>query len=170
MGNFSRRLSVQGHDQWWLEIVGKGKRARIVPASPELTAELARYRQACGRPPLTDRTETTPLIMPFKDQRRCLSRSALQDAIKDIFSRTATWLCARLEFTDRADELDRASAHWLTHTTRSRQPTAASICARYATIWVRCRRPLRADTCFRKRTRSTVKASNTSVERMLGVE
>ncbi|CBW76760.1 Hypothetical protein RBRH_01927 (plasmid) [Mycetohabitans rhizoxinica HKI 454] len=45
MDDFSRRLSAQGHNQWWLEIVGKGKRARIVPASPELIAELARYRQ-----------------------------------------------------------------------------------------------------------------------------
>jgi hypothetical protein len=88
------------------------KRARIVPASPVLIVELARYQQACGLPSLAGRASTTPLVMPFKGPHRCLSRSVLRDAIKNIFSRTATWLRARgHEFAERADELDRASAH-----------------------------------------------------------
>ncbi|WP_237071241.1 tyrosine-type recombinase/integrase [Mycetohabitans sp. B2] len=41
---------------------------------------------------------------------------------KDIFSLTATWLRARgAEFAKRADELDRASAHWLRRTAGSNQ-------------------------------------------------
>ncbi|WP_338859732.1 hypothetical protein [Mycetohabitans rhizoxinica] len=71
------------------------KRARIVPASPVLIVELARYQQACGLPSLAGRASTTPLVMPFKGPHRCLSRSVLRDAIKNIFSRTATWLRAR---------------------------------------------------------------------------
>lgn len=71
---------------------------------------------------LPDQADTTPLVMPFKGQRRCLPRSALHDTIKDIFRRTATWLRTHgPEFAERADELDRASAHWLRHTTGSHQ-------------------------------------------------
>jgi integrase len=122
MGHFSRRLGADGRDQWWLDILGKGDRERIVPASPELIAELARYRQANGLPPLPGRTDDTPLVIPFRGKHRCMSRSALHDAIKSVFGNAADWLRAcGPEFADRADELDRASAHWLRHTSGSHQ-------------------------------------------------
>ncbi|KVN88824.1 tyrosine-type recombinase/integrase [Burkholderia ubonensis] len=122
MGDFSRRLGADGRDQWWLEILGKGERERIVPASPELIAELGRYRKACSLPPLPSRAEATPLVVPFRGQARCLSRSAVHDAIKGVFNGAAAWLRARgPEFADRADELERASAHWLRHTAGSHQ-------------------------------------------------
>lgn len=122
MGNFSRRLGADGRERWWLDILGKGDRPRIVPASPELVAELARYRKANGLPSLPGRADDTPLLIPFRGKRRCMSRSAVHDAIKSVFGNAATWLRARgPEFTDRADELDRASAHWLRHTSGSHQ-------------------------------------------------
>ena len=51
MGDFSRRLGADGCEQWWLDIVGKGDKERIVPASPELVAELrvTGRRTACRR-------------------------------------------------------------------------------------------------------------------------
>ncbi|CAE6806310.1 tyrosine-type recombinase/integrase [Paraburkholderia nemoris] len=122
MGNFSRRLGADGREQWWLHIVGKGEKERTVPASPELVAELARYRQANGLPPLPGRTDDTPLVIPFRGKRRCMSRSAVHDAIKNVFGNAAAGLRARgPEFKDRAGELDRASAHWLRHTSGSHQ-------------------------------------------------
>ncbi|CAN7664098.1 tyrosine-type recombinase/integrase [Caballeronia sp. LjRoot34] len=42
--------------------------------------------------------------------------------MKGVFAGAALWLRAKgPEFADRADELDRASAHWLRHTAGSRQ-------------------------------------------------
>lgn len=122
MGDFSRRLSVDGKDQWWLETLGKGNKERIVPASPELIQEMRLYRTANGLPALPTRAEETPLVIPFKGRHRCLSRSAVHDAIKSIFGNAAVWLRSRgPEFSDRADELERASAHWLRHTAGSHQ-------------------------------------------------
>ncbi|TDA48899.1 tyrosine-type recombinase/integrase [Burkholderia pyrrocinia] len=122
MGNFFRRLDVDGHDQWWLETLGKGDKERIVPASPELIQELRRYRLANGLSTLPVRGEETPLVIPFRGRARCLSRSAIHDAIKDIFGNAAWWLRALgTEFAGRADELERASAHWLRHTAGSHQ-------------------------------------------------
>lgn len=127
MGDFSRRLGANGVDQWWLEVLGKGHKERIVPASLELIVELARYRTANNLPSLPSRAEETPLVMPFRGKNRSMSRSAIHEAIKSVFGNAATWLRSRgLEFTDRADELDRASAHWLGHTSGSHQADGGS--------------------------------------------
>jgi len=127
MGDFSRRLGANGVDQWWLEVLGKGHKERIVPASLELIVELARYRTANNLPSLPSRAEETPLVMPFRGKNRSMSRSAIHEAIKSVFGNAATWLRSRgLEFTDRADELDRASAHWLRHTSGSHQADGGS--------------------------------------------
>jgi site-specific recombinase XerD len=122
MGSFFRRLGPDGRDQWWLETLGKGDKERIVPVSIELIQELRSYRASHGLPALPVRSEDTPLIIPFKGRKRCLSRSAVHDAIKGVFSGAAIWLRSRgPEFADRADELERASAHWLRHTAGSHQ-------------------------------------------------
>ncbi|WP_134143076.1 tyrosine-type recombinase/integrase [Paraburkholderia sp. BL6665CI2N2] len=122
MGSFFRRLGPDGRDQWWLETLGKGDKERIVPVSIELIQELRSYRTSHGLSALPVRSEDTPLIIPFKGRKRCLSRSAVHDAIKGVFSGAALWLRSRgPEFADRADELERASAHWLRHTAGSHQ-------------------------------------------------
>ncbi|MDT8840106.1 tyrosine-type recombinase/integrase [Paraburkholderia fungorum] len=122
MGDFSRRLGADGRDQWWLETLGKGEKERIVPVSGELIQELRTYRTANGLSALPTRADETPLVIPFKGKNRCLSRSAIHDAIKGIFGGAASWLRVKgPEFADRADELERASAHWLRHTAGSHQ-------------------------------------------------
>ncbi|WP_168793935.1 tyrosine-type recombinase/integrase [Paraburkholderia aromaticivorans] len=122
MGDFSRRLGADGKDQWWLETLGKGNKERIVPASPELIQEMRLYRTENGLTPLPTRSEEVPLVIPFRGRNRCLSRSAIHDAIKSIFGNAASWLRSKgAEFSDRADELERASAHWLRHTAGSHQ-------------------------------------------------
>ncbi|WP_246174197.1 tyrosine-type recombinase/integrase [Paraburkholderia hayleyella] len=120
MGHFMRRLGADGQHQWWLETLGKGSKVRIVPASAELIAEMSRYRLAHGLSALPTRAEETPLILPLSGAMRCLSRSAVHDAIKRIFADAAGSLRSRgLAFADRADELEQASAHWLRHTAGS---------------------------------------------------
>ena len=122
MGDFSRRLGADGRDQWWLETLGKGEKERIDPVSGELIQELRTYRTTHGLSALPTRAEETPLVIPFRGKNRCLSRSAIHDAIKGIFAGAASWLRVKgPEFTDRADELERASAHWLRHTAGSHQ-------------------------------------------------
>jgi site-specific recombinase XerD len=121
MGHFTRRLGPDGKDQWWLETLGKGDKERLLPVSPELIVELSRYREANGLSRLPRYREETPLVMPFAGKMRNLSRSALHDAIKGIFEGAAKWLRSRgPDHHDSAAELERASAHWLRHTTGSR--------------------------------------------------
>lgn len=120
MGQFFKRTAADGRAKWWLETLGKGDKERILPVSTELIEELRRYRTANGLRPLPVRSEETPLVIPVKGATRCLSRVAVHNAMKSIFTGAAMWLRSRgTEFADLADDLDHASAHWLRHTAAS---------------------------------------------------
>lgn len=121
MGQFFRRFDASGNEQWWLETLGKGDKERLVPVSAELISELSRYRLANGMPALPQPGERTPLLIPLSGQKHPLTRSAVHDAIKQVFRGAAAWVRSRgPEHADRASELERASAHWLRHTAGSR--------------------------------------------------
>ncbi|ODV42898.1 hypothetical protein AWV79_22475 [Cupriavidus sp. UYMMa02A] len=46
MRAFLCRRDAQGTERWWLEVIGKGNKPRLVPATDELIAELPRDRRA----------------------------------------------------------------------------------------------------------------------------
>jgi len=51
MGDFFCRRDNEGREQWWLEIIGKGDKQRLIPATNEMMAELAQYRRSLNLPP-----------------------------------------------------------------------------------------------------------------------
>jgi len=123
MGAFFCRRDAQGVERWWLEVTGKGNKTRLVPATDELIAELARYRRAHGLPPTPQPGETRPLVLPVigrQNQERPLSRGALHLILKEVFGMAAGRLRARgPEWETQAAVLASASAHWLRHTAGS---------------------------------------------------
>jgi integrase/recombinase XerD len=121
MGNFFRRLGVDGRERWWLEITGKGDRTRLIPATDELMAELTRYRKAQNLTPLPNAGEETPLLLPIHGRSRPMTRSAIHLIIKTVFVKTAARLRANQPDSPyQAELLEQASAHWLRHTAGSR--------------------------------------------------
>jgi integrase/recombinase XerD len=76
MGGFFRRRDRDGQDRWWLAITGKGDKERLLPATTELMAELARYRRHYGLAALPYGGETTPLLLPIGGTHRTMTRSA----------------------------------------------------------------------------------------------
>ncbi|GAB2446533.1 hypothetical protein GCM10027081_54690 [Cupriavidus yeoncheonensis] len=120
MGAFFCRRDAQGVERWWLEVTGKGNKPRLVPATDELIAELARYRRAHGLPPTPLTGEERPLVLPVIGREKALSRGALHLVIKEVFGMAAGRLRARgPEWEAQADVLASASAHWLRHTAGS---------------------------------------------------
>ncbi|KJK22968.1 integrase [Burkholderiaceae bacterium 16] len=130
MGAFFCRRDGSGVERWWLEVTGKGNKTRLVPASDELVAELARYRRAHGLAPTPQPGETRPLLLPVigrKDRQhdrqheeKGLSRGALHLILKEVFGLVAARLRARgPEWAAQAALLAGASAHWLRHTAGS---------------------------------------------------
>ncbi|WP_416048616.1 tyrosine-type recombinase/integrase [Cupriavidus basilensis] len=120
MGAFFCRRDSQGLERWWMEVTGKGNKTRLVPATDELMAELARYRNANGLPSAPSPGEDRPIVLPVIGRERALSRGALHLVLKEIFALAAEQLRARgPEWASRAEVLASASAHWLRHTAGS---------------------------------------------------
>ncbi|MCG5076619.1 tyrosine-type recombinase/integrase [Paraburkholderia tagetis] len=116
---FCRRDSA-GVERWWIEVHGKGNRTRLVPATDELIAELARYRRAHGLAPSPYQGERRPLLLPLIGHEKPLSRGSIHQIVKEVFALAADRLRARgAEWHAQADQLARASAHWLRHTAGS---------------------------------------------------
>jgi len=121
MGGFSRQRDREAQDRWWLEITGKGDKERLLPATTELMAELARYRRHYGLAALPYDDETTPLLLPIGGTHRTLTRGAVHLITKQVFDNAIEHLKSTGEVHERATErLRQASAHWLRHTTGSR--------------------------------------------------
>lgn len=120
MGSFFCRRDKDGEERWWLEVLGKGDKERLVPATNEMMVELARYRREIGMPPYPTPNEEMPLVLPLGKSRVALTRAALHTIVKKAFDGAADRLRQRGdEFAVRADLLERASAHWLRHTAGS---------------------------------------------------
>ncbi|AIO36481.1 tyrosine-type recombinase/integrase [Burkholderia pseudomultivorans] len=120
MGRFFCRRDATGRERWWLDVTGKGGRQRLVPATDEMMAELARYRRAHGLAALPTDGEDTPLVLPVGRTRRPLTRAALHRIVKQVFALAAQRLRAQGEAgAQQACVLEQASAHWLRHSAGS---------------------------------------------------
>jgi integrase/recombinase XerD len=120
MGSFFCRRDKDGEERWWLEILGKGDKERLVPATNEMMIELARYRRELGLAPYPTPSEETPLVLRIGTSPERLTRAAVHTIMKTVFDGAADRLRQRGdEYTVRADLLERASAHWLRHTAGS---------------------------------------------------
>ncbi len=120
MGAVFCRRDATGVERWWIEVRGKGNKIRLVPATDELIAELARYRRLHGLPPSPQVGETRPLLLPLIGQERPLSRGAIHLIVKAVFRQAAGRLRARgPQWHAQADMLAAASAHWVRHTAGS---------------------------------------------------
>lgn len=120
MGGFFRRRDRDGEERWWLEVLGKGEKIRIIPATNELMVELARYRRELGMSAYPIQGEITPLLLPIGGKVRALSRGGIHEIVKAVFTATAQRLRLRgADFESDAIRVERASAHWLRHTAGS---------------------------------------------------
>lgn len=120
MGGFFRRRDRDGEERWWLEVLGKGDKLRIVPATDELMVELARYRRELGLQPYPVPGEATPLLLPIGGNPRPMSRGGVHEIFKALFAKTADRLRQRgPEHAPAAARVTQASAHWLRHTAGS---------------------------------------------------
>lgn len=120
MGRFFHRRDANGEDLWWLEVLGKGNKERLVPATKEMMAELGAYRRERGLPAIPSQGEDTPLVLPIGQSLKPLTRAGLHRIVKQVFSGAADALRARGDaHAQRADRLEKASAHWLRHSAGS---------------------------------------------------
>ena len=109
-------IYTEGDGRWWMDVIGKGSRARRLPVSNELLAAFRDYRAAYALPPATSREDPTPLVLNTRGHTLVsVTDEAASNAIKGLFSNAAA-LADDLGDADSAAALRNASAHWLRHT------------------------------------------------------
>jgi len=120
MGALFGERDRDGVQRWWLEVLGKGDKVRIVPATSELMAELRTYRNGYGLPPSPYPGDLTPLLLPLGGAPRAMSRGGVHVIIKSVFESTANRLHEHGDaFAGLGERVMQASAHWLRHTAGS---------------------------------------------------
>lgn len=108
MGHF-----IQREGNWFLRIVGKGKKLREIPVPDELLKALADFRLKVGLPsPQPQFREKTPLI-PMQNLIQSISTRRIDQILKWAFNLGANKL--EVKQPRKASKLRSASAHWLRH-------------------------------------------------------
>ena len=122
MGDFYWRRGADGRERWWLEILGKGEKRRVIPATDELVVELMRYRKANDLAPLPREGDALPLLVPLIGGARPMGRSGVHELVKNVFRETASRLRALgPDHEAAAAHVEQASAHWIRHTAGTHQ-------------------------------------------------
>jgi integrase/recombinase XerD len=105
----------EGNGRWWLDVLGKGNKARRLPVPPDMLDAYRSYRAAYGLPPQTSRADGTPLVLSSRGAGLLpVTDEAASDAVKAIFADAAD-AATLLGDLDSAAALRQASAHWLRH-------------------------------------------------------
>jgi site-specific recombinase XerD len=108
MGNF-----LQREGNWFLRVIGKGKKLREIPIPDELLVALADFRMNIGlSSPQPQFREKIPLI-PMQNLKDTITPRRIDQILKWAFHLGAMEF--ELEHPRKASKLKSASAHWLRH-------------------------------------------------------
>ena len=108
MGNF-----IQREENWFLRVIGKGKKLREIPVPDDLLDALADFRKSAGLPSSEPKfREKTPLI-PMQNLKQPISTRRIDQILKWAFNLGAQQF--DVKEPRRASKLRQASAHWLRH-------------------------------------------------------
>ncbi|WP_221798598.1 tyrosine-type recombinase/integrase [Oceanobacter mangrovi] len=111
MGDFQRDMD----GNWWLRVVGKGNKARMVTVSDEMLTALRRYRNHLGLSELPTPGEQTPLVAKLRGKGPVTSTRQIRYLVQFCFDQT--WEAMRAQGLEQeANELKVATVHWLRHT------------------------------------------------------
>lgn len=104
---------IQREGNWFLRIVGKGKKLREIPVPDALLKALADFRLKVGLPsPQPQFKEKTPLI-PMQNLIQSISTRRIDQILKWAFNLGANKF--EIKQPRKASKLRSASAHWLRH-------------------------------------------------------
>lgn len=111
MGDFH----TDNDGNWWLRVVGKGNKARLVTVSDDFLHALRRYRGHLGLSNLPYVGEQTPLVAKIKGRGPVTSTRQIRYLVQSCFDRAFERMRSQ-GLEDEAQELKVATVHWLRHT------------------------------------------------------
>lgn len=100
---------------WWLHVLGKGNKTRLVSVSHDMLQALKRYRSHRGLSPLPIPGELTPLIPKLAGKGPVTSTRQIRNLVQQCFDLAYQALVEHGQELE-ASELKVATVHWLRHT------------------------------------------------------
>ena len=100
---------------WWLRVLGKGNKLRLVTVSDDMLNALRRYRRFLGLKDLPHIGEQTPLITKLRGRGPVTSTRQIRYLVQQCFDLTYQRMCQD-GLAEEARELEVATVHWLRHT------------------------------------------------------
>ena len=100
---------------WWLRVVGKGNKARMVTVSDDMLSALRRYRAHLGLPAMPFIGEQTPLIPRLRGRGPVTSTRQIRYLVQKCFNLAYERMVSE-GLKDEAQELRVSTVHWLRHT------------------------------------------------------
>ncbi|WP_191603371.1 tyrosine-type recombinase/integrase [Marinomonas algicola] len=111
MGDFIK----DADGNWWLKVLSKGNKERLVAVSDDMLSALARYRRFRGLPDLPTVAEQTPLIPKNRGKGAMTSTRQIRNVVQFCFDCAYARMCEDGMKSD-AEDLKVATVHWLRHT------------------------------------------------------
>lgn len=108
MGDF-----IQREGNWFLRIIGKGKKLREIPVPDELLKALAEFRLKVHLPSAQPQFREKTSLIPMQNLKKSISTRRIDQILKWAFNLGANKL--ELAHPRKASKLRSASAHWLRH-------------------------------------------------------
>jgi site-specific recombinase XerD len=108
MGNFMQR-----EGNWFLRVVGKGKKLREIPVPDELLQALANFREQVGLPTAQPKFREEIALIPMHNLKKSISPRRIDQILKWAFNLGAHQF--EPDHPQKASKLRQASAHWLRH-------------------------------------------------------
>lgn len=100
----------QWSGDWYLSIIGKGRKLRKVPLADSVLTELKRYRASLGLPPLPNQSESNIPLISKKSQLSAISTNHLQRIVTRIALQARDYLIGS-EDHDKAAGLEKFTPH-----------------------------------------------------------
>ncbi|MFM2344065.1 MAG: hypothetical protein RLZZ210_675 [Pseudomonadota bacterium] len=126
LDNFKQEKNGNSNEaSWWLYIVGKGNKMRKIPVNPELIEIMNLYKSLYLNIGIDENIENLSLVSKVKNKNNkrditTITRASLHNWIKCIFEIAKEFILKNdeyEEFRKNLHILDKASAHWIRHTT-----------------------------------------------------
>lgn len=121
VANATMKSVKQIRGKWWWQVTGKGQKTQLIPINESMLEALMQYRQFYGLSQLPQHDEENALFMNLNGTQG-VSSNMIYRLVKKVFADCAkTFEKTRPDF---AVKLQKASTHWLRHTSITHQADA----------------------------------------------
>ncbi len=110
-----RQVNSSNEEQWWLDVIGKGKKHREVPIHQGVLDAINAHLRERGLRGVGYTSQDTPIIGKLRGEaKESMTASALYQMLKGFFKEVAEKI--EKDNPAIAERLTKASTHWLRHT------------------------------------------------------